>query len=51
MFDAGPSRLPSDPKNQAKPLMVLTYTQMYEVEGQGTYEVKVTNLLNPNTLR
>ena len=36
---------------QAKPLMVFTYTQKYEVEGQGTYEVKVTNLVNPNTLR
>ncbi len=31
--------------------MVFTYTQKYEVEGQGTYEVKVTNLVNPNTLR
>ena len=34
-----------------KPLMVFTYSQKYEVEGYGTYEVKVTNLVNPNTLR
>ena len=31
--------------------MVFTYTQKFEVEGQGTYEVKVTNLVNPQTLR
>ena len=31
--------------------MVFTYTQKYEVQGQGTYEVKMTNLINPNTLR
>jgi hypothetical protein len=32
-------------------LLGFTYTQKYEVEGQGTYEVKVTTLINPKTLR
>lgn len=32
-------------------MLGFTYTQKYEVDGQGTYEVKVTTLINPKTLR
>ena len=34
-----------------RPYMVFVYTYKFKVEGQGTYEVQVTNLVNPYTMK
>lgn len=34
-----------------KPYLVLNYTQKVEVEGHGTYEFTITNIMNPFTMR
>jgi hypothetical protein len=31
--------------------MVFVYSQQFKVEGQGTYELKITNVINPYTMK
>jgi hypothetical protein len=34
-----------------RPYIMFVYQQKFEVAGQGTYELKITNLINPFTLK
>lgn len=38
-------------KTMSRPYMVFVYTQRVHVAGQGMYELKVTNLINPYTMK
>ena len=39
------------PLKQDRPYMVFVYSQQFRVEGQGTYELKITNVINPYTMK
>jgi hypothetical protein len=34
-----------------RPYIVFVYSQKFKVEGQGVYELKITNLINPYTMK
>jgi hypothetical protein len=40
-------------RNEAmpRPYMVFVYSQKVHVEGQGMYQLKITNLINPYTMK
>ena len=39
------------PSSTKRPYMVFVYSQKIHVEGQGLYELKITNLINPYTMK
>lgn len=34
-----------------RPYMMFVYSQKFTVEGQGEYEIKITNVINPYTFK
>jgi hypothetical protein len=34
-----------------RPYMMFVYSQKFSVEGQGEYEIKITNIINPYTMK